>query len=95
MVLLMALGWWAMTTLGSDSPTSNEIPHIRGRVPAGRYHRVALGGRAVQRRAHLTRSPHAGREVAHSSMLMEAKGTGRGKAPPGTSQNSPSPHLDE
>jgi hypothetical protein len=28
-------------------PTSNDIPPIRGRVPAGRYHREALGGRGL------------------------------------------------
>jgi len=62
-VLLMALGWWGMTTLGNDSlqPMSEPI-YVAGCPLSDTLEKGSAGG-AVQRRAHLTRSPHAGPEL--------------------------------
>jgi hypothetical protein len=62
-VLLMAFGWWGMTTLGSDSLQPMRYPIYVAGCPLADTtleQRSAVG--AVQRRAYPTRSPHASRE---------------------------------
>jgi hypothetical protein len=61
-VVLMAFGWWGMMSLGSDSlqPMSEPI-YVAGCPLADTLEKGSAVG-AVQRRAYLTRSPHASRE---------------------------------
>jgi hypothetical protein len=62
-VLIMALGWWGMTTLGSDSLQPMRYPlYVAGCPLSDTLEKRSAGG-AVQRRAHLTRSAHAILEV--------------------------------
>jgi hypothetical protein len=62
-VLLMAFGWWGMTTLGSDSLQPMRYPlYVAGCPLSDTLEKRSAGG-AVQRRAHLTRSAHAILEV--------------------------------
>ena len=61
-VLLMALWWWGMTTLRSDSLQPMRYPiYVAGCPLADTLEKGSAVG-AVQRRAYLTRSPHASRE---------------------------------
>ena len=61
-VLLMAFGWWGMTTLGSDSLQPMRYPiYVAGCPLADTLEQRSAVG-AVQRRAYPTRSPHASRE---------------------------------
>jgi hypothetical protein len=61
-VLLMALGWWGMKTLGSDSLQAMRYPiYVAGCPLADTIEKRTAG--AVQRRAYLTRSAHASPEV--------------------------------
>ena len=95
-VLLMALGWWAMTTLGSDSLQATRYPQYVAGCPLAdtRIEKRWAGG-GCSKEGDVTRSAHAGREVAHSSMLMEAKGTGKVKPLRELPKIPPSTHLDE
>jgi hypothetical protein len=63
-VLVMALGWWGMMTLGSDSLQAMRYPiYVAGCPLADTTLEKGSAGGAVQRRAHPTRSPHASPEV--------------------------------
>ena len=62
-VVLMAFGWWGVTTLGSDSLQPMRYPlYVAGCPLSDTLEKRSAGG-AVQRRAHLTRSAHAVLEV--------------------------------
>jgi hypothetical protein len=61
-VLVMALGWWGMMTLGSDSlQTMSDPIYVAGCPLADTTLEKGSAG-TVQRRAYLTQSPHASRE---------------------------------
>jgi hypothetical protein len=62
-VLIMALGWWGMTTLGSDSLQLMRYPLYVAGCPLSDTLQKRSAAGAVQRRAHLTRSAHAILEV--------------------------------
>ena len=62
-VVLMAFGWWGMTSLGSDSLQPMSEPIYVAGCPQADTLEKGSGAWAVQRRAHLTRSAHAGPEV--------------------------------
>jgi hypothetical protein len=63
-VLVMALGWWGMMTLGSDSLQAMRYPiYVAGCPLADTTLEKGSAGGAVQRRTYLTRSPHASPEV--------------------------------
>jgi hypothetical protein len=63
-VVLMAFGWWGVTTLGSDSLQAMREPiYVAGCPLADTTLEKGSVGGAVQRRAYLTRSPHASPEV--------------------------------
>ena len=58
-VLIMALGWWGMTTLGSYSLQPMRYPlYVAGCPLSDTLEKRSADG-AVQRRVHLTRSAHA------------------------------------
>jgi hypothetical protein len=95
-VLLMALGWWAMTTLGSDSlqPMSDPI-YVAGCPLSDTTleKRSAGGGCSQEGASHpiTTRQPGAGlSEHAHGAERQRG-----GKAPPRSSENSYSTHSGE
>ena len=62
-VVLLILGWWGMTTLGSDSLQAMRYPIYVAGCPLAD---TTLEKRSVDgscsKRAYLTRSPHASRE---------------------------------
>jgi hypothetical protein len=62
-VVLMAFGWWGMTTLGRDSLQPMSEPIYVAGCPQADTLQKGSGAWAVQRRAYLTRSPHAGPEL--------------------------------
>ena len=89
-VLLMALGWWGMTTLGSDSlqPMSDPI-YVAGCPLADTLEKGSAGGGCSKQGAShpmTSRQPGGGLgEHAHGAERHR-----EGKAPPRSSQNSPS-----
>ena len=94
-VLLMALGWWAMTTLGSDSLQATRYPQYVAGCPLADTieKRWAGGGCSKEGASHPITSRRPG-----GSPLEHAHGAERhreGKAPPRSSQNSSSTRLGE
>jgi hypothetical protein len=95
-VLLMALGWWGMMTLGSDSLQAMRYPIYVAGCPLADTtleQRSAGGGCSKEGVSHpiTSRQPGGGLvEPAH-----EAERHREGKAPPRTSHNSPSTHSGE
>jgi hypothetical protein len=94
-VLLMALGWWGMTTLGSDSLQAMRYPTYVPECPlADRLEKgSAVEGCSKEGVSHpiTSRQPGAGlSENAHGAERHR-----EGKAPPRTSENSTSRHLSE
>jgi hypothetical protein len=94
-VLIMALGWWGMTTLGSDSLQAMRYPiYVAGCPLADTLEqRSAGGGCSKEDVSHpmTSRQPGGGiGEHAHGAERHR-----EGKAPPRTSQNSYSTHSGE
>ena len=94
-VILVASGWWAMTTLGSHSlqPMSEPI-YVAGCPLADTLEQRSGGGGCSKEGAShpiTSRQPRGGRvEHAHGAERHR-----EGEAPPRSSENFPSPTLSE
>jgi hypothetical protein len=88
-VLLMAFGWWGMTTLGSDSLQPMRYPlYVAGCPLADTLEKGSAGGGCSKEGAT---HPISSRQPG-GGLVEHAHGAERhreGKAPPTTSQNSP------
>jgi hypothetical protein len=95
-VLLMALGWWGMTTLGSDSLQEMREPIYVAGCPLADTtpeKRSAGGGCSKEGASHpITSRQPGGGLVEHAHEAERHRG---GKVPPRTSQNSTSTHSGE
>ena len=95
-VLLMAFGWWGMTTLGSDSLKAMRYPLYVAGCPLADTtleKRSAGGGCSKEGASHPITSRHPG-----GGLVEHAHGGERhreGKSPPRSSQNSYSTHSGE
>jgi hypothetical protein len=94
-VLLMAFGWSGMTTLGSHSLQAMRYPiYVAGCPLADTLEQRSAGGSCSKEGVShpmTSRQPGGGiGEHAHGAERHR-----EGKAPPRTSQNSPSTHLGE
>jgi hypothetical protein len=94
-VLLMAFGWWGMTSLGSHSLQAMRYPIYVAGCPLSDTleQRSAGGGCSKEGVSHpmTSRQPGGGiGEHAHGAERHR-----EGKAPPRTSQNSSSTHSGE
>jgi hypothetical protein len=90
LVLLMAFGWWAMTTLGSHSLQAMRYPiYVAGCPLADTIEKRSAGGSCSKEGVShpmTSRQPGGGiGEHAHGAERHR-----EGKAPPRRSQNSPS-----
>ena len=98
-VLLVAFGWWGMTTLGSDSLQAMRYPilYVPGCPLADTVEKLEQrsggGGCSKEGASHPISSRQPGAGLAEHS--HGAEGHREGKAPPRTSENSPSRHLGE
>jgi hypothetical protein len=94
-VLLMALGWWAMTTLGSDSLQATRYPqYVAGCPQADTIEKRSAGGGCSKEGAShpITSRRPGGSPLEHAHGGESHR---EGKAPPRSSKNSPSPHSGE
>jgi hypothetical protein len=94
-VLLMALGWWAMMTLGSDSLQEMRYPiYVAGCPLADTLEKGSVGGGCSKEGVShpiTTRQPGGGLvEHGHGSERQRDY-----RVPPRTSENSPSTHSSE
>jgi hypothetical protein len=94
-VLVMALGWWGMMTLGSDSLQAMRYPiYVAGCPLADTLEKGSVGGGCSKEGAShpiTTRQPGGGLvEHGHGSERQRDY-----RVPPRTSENSPSTHSSE
>jgi hypothetical protein len=94
-VLVMALGWWGMTTLGSDSLQAMRYPiYVAGCPLADTLEKGSVGGGCSKEGVShpiTTRQPGGGLvEHGHGSERQRDY-----RVPPRTSENSPSTHSSE
>src|SRR5215208_6667654 len=100
-VLLMAFGWWGMTTLGSDSLQPMRYPiYVPGCPLADTLEKSSGGGGCSKEGvAHPISSRQPGVRVGeHAGLVEHAHGAERhrgDRVPPRTSENSPSRHFGE
>jgi hypothetical protein len=94
-VLLMAFGWWGMTSLGSHSLQAMRYPIYVAGCPLSDTleKRSAGGGCSKEGVSHPMTSRQPGGRIGEHAHGAERHR--EGKAPPRTSQNSPSTHSGE
>jgi hypothetical protein len=101
-VVLMAFGWWGMTTLGSDSLQAMRYPLYVAGCPLAdtTLEKRSVGGSCSKEGvSHPISSRQPGvRVVEHARLVEHAPGAERhsdDRVPPRTSENSPSMHSGE
>jgi hypothetical protein len=95
-VLLMALGWWALTTLGGDSLQAMRYPLYVAGCPLAdtTLEKCSMGGSCSKEGvSHPISSRKPGVRVVEHGHGAERHSDDR--VPPRTSENSPSTHSGE
>ena len=94
-VLLMAFGWWGMTILGSDSLQATRYPIYVPRCPqADTLEKGSAGGGCSKEGVSHPITPRQ-LGVRLGGQAYGAERHREGKAPPRSSENSPSTHSGE